>query len=119
MAGLLAVLFLATFHIKRGDTATMLPRGDSNLLLDVTALGVRRYSIPGELGSGTNCSLQGTLHIYLKALRWPVSWLRACLTADEQQPLRWRSPTAAALLCIAIADGGRVAPPVAERLCGV
>lgn len=35
--------------------------------------GVHSYSIPGELESNSTIKLAGVLHIYLKALKWPVS----------------------------------------------
>ncbi len=76
VAALLAVLLLGMPHTELGGFSSMLAPEPEELVLGASAFGVQRYSIPGDLGSGTNCSLPGTLHVYLKALRWPVGWLR-------------------------------------------
>ena len=82
VAGLLAVLFLTMFQVWRASEGNELQRDNSQeLLLDYSAFGVQRYSIPGELGSGTECALPGTLHVYLKALRWPVRCVPVCVFA--------------------------------------
>ena len=82
VAGAFAVLFPAAFSLERAGLALVQQsRNNEKAVLDYSAFGVRRYSIPGELGAGTECALPGTLHIYLKALRWPVRCVPVCVFA--------------------------------------